>query len=89
MSAAGRITYLDTPAAVREMARWLGTADIQTAQILRDGLRSSQHGPEAITAMKELLRSPAEPVPPIFLQTLAGNEASQKSHSRSSADWEP
>ena len=53
------------------MARWLGTADIQTAQILQDGLRSSQHGPEAIAAMKELLRSPSEPVPPVFLRTLA------------------
>jgi len=71
MSAARRLTYLDTPAAVRQMAHWLGTADIQTAQIMQDGLRSSQHGPEAITAMKELLRSPSEPVPPIFLRTLA------------------
>jgi len=71
MNAACRLTYLDTPAAVREMVRWLGIADIQTAQILQDGLRSSQHGPEAIAAMKELLRSPSEPVPPIFLRTLA------------------
>jgi hypothetical protein len=71
MSAARRITYLDTPAAVLEMARWLGTADIQTAQVLQDGLRSSQHGPEVLAAMKELLRSPFEPVPPIFLRTLA------------------
>ena len=36
MNAARRLTYLDTPAAVREMARWLGIADIQTAQILQD-----------------------------------------------------
>jgi hypothetical protein len=71
MNAARRLTYLDTPAAVREMVRWLGLADIQTAQILQDGLRSSQHGPEATAAMKELLRSPSEPVPPIFLRTLA------------------
>jgi hypothetical protein len=71
MSAARRITYLDTPAAVREVVRWLGIADIQTAQILQDGLRSSQHGLEAIAAMKEFLRSPSEPVPPIFLRTLA------------------
>jgi hypothetical protein len=71
MNAARRLTYLDTPAAVREMVRWLGIADIQTAQILQDGLRSSQHGAEVIAAMKELLRSPSEPVPPIFLRTLA------------------
>ena len=64
MTAARRLTYLDTPAAVREMARWLGLADIQTAQVMQDGLRSSQHGPEAIAAMKELLRSPSEPVTP-------------------------
>ena len=71
MNAAHRLTYLDTPTAVREMVRWLGIADIQTAQILQDGLRSSQHGPEAIAAMRELLRSPSEPVPPIFPRTLA------------------
>src|ERR1700733_5122441 len=71
MTAARRLTYLDTPAAVREMARWLGLADIQTAQIMQEGLRSSQHSSEAIAAMRELLRSPAEPVPPIFLRMLA------------------
>jgi hypothetical protein len=74
MSAARRIAYLDTSAAVREMARRIGTADIQTAQVMQDGLRSSQHGPEAIAAIKELLRSPSELVPPIFLQTLAALE---------------
>ena len=78
MSAARRITYLDTPAAVREMVRLLGTADIQTAQVMQDGLRSSQHGPEAIAAMKELLRSPSEPVPPIFLRTLAALDKARK-----------
>jgi hypothetical protein len=31
MDAARRMAYLDSPAAVREMARLLGTADIQTA----------------------------------------------------------
>jgi len=71
MSAARRITYLDTPAAVREMAQRLGTADIQTAEILADGLRASQYGAVAVAAMKELLRSPAEPVSPILLRTLA------------------
>jgi hypothetical protein len=71
MSAARRLTYLDTPAAVREMAHWLGAGDMQTAQILHDGLRSSGHGPEAITALRELLRSPTEPVTPLFLQTIA------------------
>ena len=71
MSAARRITYLDTPAAVREMARWLGMADIQTAYVLQDGLRSSRHGPEAVMALRELLSSPSEPIPPIFLRTLA------------------
>ena len=71
MSAARRIGYIDTPAAVREMARWLGLADIQTAQVLQDGLRSSRLAPEAIVAMKELLRAPSEPVTPIFLRTLA------------------
>jgi hypothetical protein len=78
MSAARRITYLDTPAAVSEMAQWLGTADIQTAQVLQDGLRSSQHGPEAIAAMKALLRSPSEPVPPVFLRTLAALDKAPK-----------
>ena len=71
MTAARRLTYLDTPAAVREMARWLGLADIQTAQIMQEGLRSSQHSSEAIAAMREFLRSPSEPVPPIFLRMLA------------------
>ncbi|MEP6715686.1 MAG: hypothetical protein ABJC09_08925 [Terriglobia bacterium] len=71
MSAARRLTYLDTPAAVVEMAHWLGAADIQTAQVLQDGLRSSQHGPAAVTALKEFLRTPSEPVTPIFLRTLA------------------
>jgi hypothetical protein len=72
MSAARRITYLDTPAAVREMARQLGTADIQTPPIFVEGLRSSQYGSAAVAAMKELLRSPSEPVTPMFLRTLAG-----------------
>jgi hypothetical protein len=78
MSAARRISYLDTPAAVREMARWLGTADIQTAQIFADGLRSSQYGPAAIQALREFLRSPSEPVPPIFLRTLAALDKAGK-----------
>jgi hypothetical protein len=60
------------------MARWLGTADIETAQVLQDGLRSSQHGPEAIAAMKDLLRSPSEPVPPIFLRILAALDKTAK-----------
>lgn len=76
MSAAYRIAYLDTPAAVHEMAARLGTADIQTAQIFADGLLSSRHGAEAIAAMRELLRSSAEPVTPIFLRTLAGLDKS-------------
>jgi hypothetical protein len=78
MNAARRLTYLDTPAAVREMVRWLGIADIQTAQILQDGLRSSQQGAEATAAMKELLRSPSEPIPPIFLRTLASLDTAIK-----------
>jgi len=72
MGAARHIADLDTPAAVREMARRLGTADIQSAQILADGLRSSGHGGEAMALMNELLHDPAEPVTPIFLRTLAG-----------------
>jgi hypothetical protein len=71
MKAARRITYLDTPAAVREMVRWLGLADVQTAQIMQDGLRSSQHGAEAVAAMKEFLRTPSEPVTRLFLRMLA------------------
>lgn len=78
VNAARRIAYLDTPAAVREMARWLGTADIQTAQVLQDGLRSSLHPMEAIAAMKELLSSPSEPVSPIFLRTLAALDRTGK-----------
>jgi hypothetical protein len=78
MSAARRLTYLDTPAAVREMARRLGTADIQTAQILQDGLRSSQHSLEALVDMKDFLRSPSEPVPPIFLRTFAALDKNAK-----------
>lgn len=78
MDAAQRITYLDTPGAIREMARRLGTADVQTAQIFAEGLRSSQHGVEAGVALKELLRDPSEPVSPIFLRTLAGLDKTVK-----------
>ena len=78
MGAARGITYLDTPAAVREMAQRLGTADIQTAQIFADGLRSSRYGSLAVAAMQELLRSPSEPVPPIFLRTLAALDKTVK-----------
>ena len=78
MNAARRITYLETPAAVREMARWLGIADTGTAYVLQDGLRSSRHGPEAITAMRELLNSPSEPIPPIYLRTLAALDKTSK-----------
>lgn len=78
MSAARRITYLDTPAAVHEMARWLGMAETGIAYVLQDGLRSSRHGPEAIIAMRELLSSPSEPIPPIFLQTLAAVDKTTK-----------
>ena len=78
MSAARRIAYLDTPAAVREMARWLGTADIQTAQVLQDGLLSSQRPSEAIAAMKGFLSSPSEPVSPISLRTLAALDKTGK-----------
>jgi hypothetical protein len=78
MNAAHRITYLDTAAAVREMARRLGTPDIQTAQIFADGLRSSQYGSLAVAAMNEELRSPSEPVPSIFLRTLAALDKTVK-----------
>jgi hypothetical protein len=68
------------------MARRLGTSDIQTAQIFADGLRSSQYGPLAITAMKEELRSPSEPVPPIFLRTLAALDKTVKEPEAALAD---
>lgn len=71
MTAARGITFLDTPDAARAMARGLGTADIQTAQLFADGLRASSHAREAIAAMRELLASPSAPVPDIFLRTLA------------------
>ena len=57
MNAARRLTYLDTPAAVREMARWLGIR-YSDRSILQDGLRSSQHGAEAIAAMREFCDLP-------------------------------
>jgi hypothetical protein len=75
MNAARRIWYLDTPDSVREAGRLLGTADVQVCQILRSGLLASQHRDQAIAAMKQLLRSPDQPVTPVFLQTMAELES--------------
>src|SRR6185312_3144096 len=71
MRAANQIAFLDTPDAVREMARGLGALDIQTAQVFADGLRASVHPREAVAALREFLASPDIPVPDIFLRTLA------------------
>jgi hypothetical protein len=72
------IWYLDTPASVREAARLLGALDEQTAQPLQLALQGSAHQDVAIAAMKQLLRSPDQPVTSQFLQTLASLEATQK-----------
>lgn len=75
MAAARSIGYLDTPESVREAARLVGLIDEQTGRILHNGLRASVHGAEAVAAMKLLLRSPDEPVTPLFLETLTLLEA--------------
>ena len=77
-SAARTIWYLDTPESVREAARLLGALDEQTAQTLQLALQGSAHQDVAIAAMKQLLRSPDQPVTSPFLQTLASLEATQK-----------
>jgi len=74
MNAARRIGYLDTPDAIREAARLLGTAQIQVAEILKNGLLASQHRKDAATAMQQLLRSPDQPVSKVFLETLGSLE---------------
>ena len=78
MDAARRIWYLDTPDSVREAGRLLGTADVQVSQILQAGLQTSGRRDEAVAAMKQLLRSPAQAVTPVFLETLAALEAWQR-----------
>jgi hypothetical protein len=78
MDAARRISYLDTPGSVREAGRLLGAMDVQVSQILQTGLRASLHRDEAVAAMKELLRSPTQPVTRVFLDTLAALEAGQR-----------
>ncbi len=68
--AAGRLAYLDTPASLREIARLLGTADVQLAQFLQGWLRSTRHPDEAILIMKELFRDPSQPVTPLFIDAM-------------------
>jgi len=75
MDAARRISYLDTPASVREAGRLLGTTDAQVSQMLQTWLPASQHRDEAVAAMKELLRNANQPVTPVFLDTLATLES--------------
>ncbi|HWE51711.1 MAG TPA: hypothetical protein VG273_18095 [Bryobacteraceae bacterium] len=75
MNAARRIGYIDTPDAIREAGRLLGTAQIQVAQILKDGLLASAHRKDAATAMRQLLRNPEQAVSPIFLDTLGALES--------------
>ena len=77
-SAVRTIWYLDTPESVREAARLLGALDEQTARPLQMALQGSAHQDVAIAAMKQLLRSPDQPVTSPFLQTLASLEATQK-----------
>jgi hypothetical protein len=78
MDAARRIWYLDTADSVREAGRLLGTADVQVGQILQTGLQVSGRRDEAVAAMKQLLRSPDQPVTPMFLETLTELEAWQR-----------
>jgi hypothetical protein len=78
MDAARRISYLDTPASVREAASLLGTMDVQVGQILRTWLLSTQRRDAAVTAMRELLRSVTQPVTPSFVDTLAVLESWQR-----------
>jgi hypothetical protein len=78
MDAARRIWYLDTQDSVREAGQLLGTADLQISQILQAGLQTSGRRDEAVAAMKQLLRSPDQPVTPVFLETLAALEAWQR-----------
>ena len=77
-SAAHRLAYLDTPESVREIARLLGTDDINLVQFLQVWLRSTHHPNEAVAAMKELLRNPGQPVTPMFLDALAALQAAQQ-----------
>lgn len=78
MNVARRISYLDTPASVRVAARLLGTMDVQVAQILRTWLLATGRRNDAVTAMKDLLLSPEQPVTPEFLDTLAELESWQR-----------
>ncbi len=71
MNAARRIGYLDTPDAIREAGRLLGTAQGQVGQILKSGLLASAHRKDAAAALKQLLRDPDQPVSREFLETLA------------------
>jgi hypothetical protein len=75
MNAARQIGYLDTPDSIRQAATLLGTAGEQVSQILRTWLEASAHPDVAIAAMKQLLGSPDQPVPPVFLETLTSLEA--------------
>jgi hypothetical protein len=63
---------------VREAARLLETTDAQVSQVLYTWLRASRHDDAAVAAMKELLRSAYQPVTPLFLDTMAALEASQR-----------
>jgi hypothetical protein len=83
MDAARRIWYLDTPDSIRAAARLLGTADVQVSQILLTGLRGSRYRDEAASAMTQLLRSPDQPVTPVFLDTLAALRPSGAAQLRS------
>jgi hypothetical protein len=92
MDAARRVWYLDTADSVREAGRLLGTADVQVGQILKDGLQTSGRRDEAVAAMKQLLRSPDQPVTPMFLETLTELEAWQRipqsQNPGSGTDWQ-
>ena len=74
-SALRTIWYLDTPESVRAAARLVGTLDEQTARLLLDALRGSNHQDVAIAAMKQLLRLPDQAVSPSFIQALASMES--------------
>jgi hypothetical protein len=75
MNAARQIGYLDTPNAILEAGRLLGTAQIQVAQILKNGLLASAHRNDVATALRKLLRNPDQAISPIFLEALAALEA--------------
>jgi hypothetical protein len=76
MAAARQLWYLDTPDSIRESARLLDGSDVQVEQLLRLGLMASSRRALAIETMEGLLADPAQPIAPVFLETLSRLESS-------------